>query len=523
MPWNSTTVIDARREFVALAQLPNANIRGLCERFNISPKTAYKFLNRFRTEGDKGLSDRSHRPLRTPLRSSKAVENSVLSIRADHPRWGARKISVELKTHDAAIVPAPSTINAILCRHGKVGPGVRSVADRSTLRWLSTLPHRTLTTNDLPHSLFQHPDVPMLIDRLQEGSRFDRKRAQVIFADRYGIRGTLTCKIANISPITYRRYIRVFKEGGAQALFARRVNRHRKFDNESIKKTLFGILHQPPSNFDINRTTWTLSDLSRVMTKSDQPVSEELISKIIKAAGFRWRKARVVLTSNDPNFSEKMDRIHLILSTLKSDEAFFSIDEYGPFAVKAQPGKALVCPGELRLVPQWQQSRGCIIVTAAIELSSNQVTHFYSTHKNTAEMIRMMKVLITQYRDRTKLYLSWDAASWHISKELFKELSEHNERAGNGGGPLVETAPLPSRAQFLNVIESVFSGMARAIIHNSDYKSVDEAKSAIDRYFAERNANFKEHPRRAGGKLWGKERTPIEFSDSNNCKDPRLG
>jgi hypothetical protein len=31
-------------------------------------------------------------------------------------------------------------------------------------------------------------------------------------------------------------------------------------------------------------------------------------------------------------------------------------------------------------------------------------------------------------------------------------------------------------AQFLNVIESVFSGMARAIIHNSNYGSIDAAK-----------------------------------------------
>ena len=51
---------------------------------------------------------------------------------------------------------------------------------------------------------------------------------------------------------------------------------------------------------------------------------------------------------------------------------------------------------------------------------------------------------------------------------------------GPEGGPLIETSPLPAGAQFLNVIESVFSGMARAIIHNSDYKSMDVAKAAID-------------------------------------------
>jgi hypothetical protein len=85
----------------------------------------------------------------------------------------------------------------------------------------------------------------------------------------------------------------------------------------------------------------------------------------------------------------------------------------------------------------------------------------------------------------------------------------------------VETAPLPAGAQFLNVIESVFSGMARAIIHNSNYGSLDEAKAAIDRYFAERNDHFRQYPRRAGKKLWGSERELPIFAEANNCKDPR--
>ena len=87
--------------------------------------------------------------------------------------------------------------------------------------------------------------------------------------------------------------------------------------------------------------------------------------------------------------------------------------------------------------------------------------------------------------------------------------------------PLVELAPLPSSAQFLNVIESVFSGMAKAIIHNSDYQSVDECKLAIDRYFSERNKAFLENPKRAGKKIWGKEVVKPIFKESNNCKDPK--
>lgn len=133
----------------------------------------------------------------------------------------------------------------------------------------------------------------------------------------------------------------------------------------------------------------------------------------------------------------------------------------------------------------------------------------------------MMELLVEKYVDRRKLYLSWDAASWHISKRLHQRVKEHNSTVLGGGGPEVATAPLPSGAQFLNVIESVFSGMARSIIHNSDYMSVDDAKKAIDRYFADRNAHFTLHPKRAGRKIWGEEREVAVFSEANNCKDPR--
>jgi hypothetical protein len=243
---------------------------------------------------------------------------------------------------------------------------------------------------------------------------------------------------------------------------------------------------------------------------------------MIKAAGFRWRKAKIVLTSKDPDYRSKLDAIKRILSTLREDEAFFSIDEYGPFAVKCKGGRKRVGPGERYVVQQWQKSKGWTIITAALELSRNQVTHFYSLKKDTDEMIKMTGLLRDQYRDCRTIYLSWDAASWHISKKLLAHLEALNQVAHSDGCPIVKTAPLPSGSQFLNVIESVFSGMARAIIHNSNYPSLADAKIAIDRYFAERNQHFSAFPKRAGGKIWKLERVPSEFSEGHNCKDPRF-
>ena len=400
MPWASRTVIDARREFVVLAQSPDANVRALCRRFNVSPKTAYKLLNRFRVMGEKGLQDLSHRPLHSPARIPELIEQAVLSVRAAHPLWGGRKIAIELRSQGMMKVPAPSTITSLLSRRGLLHLDKQLGA----LEWAAASPREKPTLLWLP-PLSEQPDMPIVLEHLLSKRLLERRRAIVILSKWRGLRPNLVCNLLRLSPYTYRRCLRVFAEGGAAALFARRKNPHRKYDNEAIRDAVFETLHQPPSDFGINRTTWKMEDLSRVLKERGKPAGEDVIRKITKSAGYRWRKARIVLTSNDPEFSDKVSRIKTISANFAQDEAFFSIDEYGPFAIKDQPGRSLVASGERRLVQQWQRSRGSIILTAAIELSSNQVSHFYSEKKNTAEMVRMMNVLVDQYRDRRQIYL----------------------------------------------------------------------------------------------------------------------
>lgn len=121
-------------------------------------------------------------------------------------------------------------------------------------------------------------------------------------------------------------------------------------------------------------------------------------------------------------------------------------------------------------------------------------------------MIKLLDILTTKYSGCERIYFSWDAASWHVSKLFLARVAAVNEVPYRKRylTPEVKLAPLPARAQFLNVIESVFSGLATAIIHNSDYQSVEETKKAIDRYFVERNEHFHQHPRRAGTRSGGR-------------------
>jgi hypothetical protein len=176
---------------------------------------------------------------------------------------------------------------------------------------------------------------------------------------------------------------------------------------------------------------------------------------------------------------------------------------------------------ELRMVPQWQASKGSLIVSAALDLSRNQVLHFFSERKNTSETIKLIELIRRECKSYRRIYLSWDAAPWHSSAELFEKIEFLNGWAEYDGAPDLQILALPSGAQFLNVIESVFSGMARAIIHASDYPSVELAKAAIDRHIAERNRHFRNRKQRAGRAIWGREPTPAAFLLTNNCKDPK--
>jgi transposase len=432
-----------------------------------------------------------------------------------HQIW--RRIRSEMPICDIG----ESTVRThVRTRKAAMGAGGQQMSSQAAAAWMMELLHSDAALRIVEKEF--RADLPSsLVGVIKRGRLRDRKKALAVIGRLRGIRKAVIARCLQMSRRTIGRYFTRFTNDGLTALVSPNATKPRP--DPKREQFLFSVLHSPPSAHGINRTTWRMDDLYRIMAASGHGTSKKRIRTFIKMAGFKWRKAKVVLTSSDPEYHAKVGIIKQILSDLKSDEAFFSIDEYGPFAIKRRGGTKRVGPGEDYVVPQYQKSKGWLILTAELELSRNQVTHFYSLKKNTEEMIKMADLLRAEYRTCRTIYLSWDAASWHISKKLFSHLDEVNREADQNRFPIVKTAPLPSGAQFLNVIESVFSGMAKGIIHNSDYPSTDTAKEAIDRYFRERNEFFVRCPKRAGRKIWGHERVPSEFSEANNCKDPLYG
>ena len=276
------------------------------------------------------------------------------------------------------------------------------------------------------------------------------------------------------------------------------------------------ILHHSPHIFGINRSSWSCDSLAEVYQKKyGVSVSKSTISRCVNSSEYKFSKAIEVLTSPDPKYKEKVELLLKTLHSLTDNDLFFFIDESGPIRIKRYGGRCYIKRGEIKKIPTNQAHRGSITLIGALSATANQVTWCYGKSKDITAMIDLIEILFNQYHEKSKLFITWDGASWHRSNELVDWLDKFNTQTRKmGEGPTIDLIPLPSSAQFLDVIEAVFSGMKRAVIHHSNYKSEDEMKSAISRHFQKRNDHFKANPKRAGKKIW-----EIDFfQDYNNIR-----
>ena len=282
------------------------------------------------------------------------------------------------------------------------------------------------------------------------------------------------------------------------------------------KFRLLEILHDRPSSFDINRASWTQEALALAYNKlHGVKPSNSTVCRFLRQTGYSFKKARRVLTSPDPEYREKVEQVLNTLQNLSPDELFFFIDEMGPLRVKKYGGNAIVHKDDVLTYPQAERHRGSITMAAALSATTNQVTWLYGPKKDSQAMIDLIELIFNLYPKATRIYLTWDAASWHSSSQLIEWLNAFNaDTVNSSSGAVIQLVPLPTSSQFLDVIESIFSGMKRAVIHHSDYKTQDEMKTAISRHFMERNAYFAENPKRVGKKIWEVD----FFQDTNNMR-----
>jgi transposase InsO family protein len=119
MPWLNTGPMDQKVAFISRAlAAPRGRLAGLCRQFQISRKTAYKWLKRYESgRSFTALEERSRRPRRSPTRITESLAQQIMELRAPDG-WGARKIAQLLWEKGEQVSVA--TVHRTLLRAGAV-------------------------------------------------------------------------------------------------------------------------------------------------------------------------------------------------------------------------------------------------------------------------------------------------------------------------------------------------------------------------------------------------------------------
>lgn len=122
MPWKETCAMSERECFVEEAMMQSESFSRLCERYEISRKTGYKWLDRHRDNPEGGLRDRRSQRI-FGSRFGEDVIATVCDLRAEHRTWGPEKLVARLRQADPSRQwPSASAVKGWLRKRGESRP-----------------------------------------------------------------------------------------------------------------------------------------------------------------------------------------------------------------------------------------------------------------------------------------------------------------------------------------------------------------------------------------------------------------
>lgn len=121
MPWPARTTVKMREEFVLRALGKVQPFAEVCREFQVSRKTGYKWLERYKEQGLPGLVDESRRPESSPTKVDDEMVAVILALRREFPKWGPKKLrALMLRRKPGVAAPCEGTIARLLRENGLV-------------------------------------------------------------------------------------------------------------------------------------------------------------------------------------------------------------------------------------------------------------------------------------------------------------------------------------------------------------------------------------------------------------------
>lgn len=226
-------------------------------------------------------------------------------------------------------------------------------------------------------------------------------------------------------------------------------------------------------------------------------LSRSRLHRILQQGEIRPHKIRYYVERRDPEFESGMAVIlhvykevdivnaRLLEGTLKEPPVVtISYDEKPGIQALATttPDRPPVPKKFATHLRDYEYKRlGTVSLLAGLDLHTGRVTEIVSDHHASADFIALLSKLNQNYPPQVRIRLLLDNHSAHLSKQTQGWLSLHPQR--------FEFVFTPKHGSWLNIVETMFSKMARSMLRGIRVKSKQELIERIHLYFERINAD----------------------------------
>lgn len=264
---------------------------------------------------------------------------------------------------------------------------------------------------------------------------------------------------------TLRKYVLRYKSGGLESL---------------LKAIYFGkmqILSSEEKSWLKSHVAANLytraSDIAWSLYKeTKKKLSIRTITRNLNQLGFSYKKTKLVPGKADHNEQNKFINFYNKLKADKSKEdCIYFVDSMHP-THNVESGYAWIKTGADKEVLS-NSGRQRISINGAIDIENMHAVSTRTDITNGKTMIELFTKIDLQCRKKGTIHIILDNARYNYSRELIEYVSKSR----------IKLHYLPSYSPNLNPIERLWKFMKGEVIKNKYYKTFDEFKIAIQKFF----------------------------------------
>jgi transposase len=217
------------------------------------------------------------------------------------------------------------------------------------------------------------------------------------------------------------------------------------------------------------------------------------VQRILKESSIQPHKTAYYLEKRDPQFDEKMAQVLMVYKEIQQFREEPSPQERRKTTISydEKPGIQAIANIAADLPPQpgkhptWSRDYeykrlGTVSLLAGIDLHDGHVIGLVRDRHRSQEFIEFLAIADAHYPTDWKIRVVLDNHSSHVSKETMGWLKKRPNR--------FEFVYTPKHGSWLNMVEILFSKMARSFLRGIRVGSKEELVERIYRYLDELNA-----------------------------------